>query len=74
VAADWQARFGYPLWLLETFVDPSRFHGTIYRAANWQYGTRSDSPHENRWLRDTGERLWNNSAPRAQAPWTFRES
>ena len=37
VAADWQARFGYPLWLLETFVDPSRFHGTIYRAANWQY-------------------------------------
>ena len=21
--------------LLETFVDPSRFHGTVYRAANW---------------------------------------
>jgi len=37
VASDWQTRFGYPLWLLETFVDPSRFHGTIYRAANWQY-------------------------------------
>ena len=36
VASDWQARFGYPLWLLETFVDPSRCHGTIYRAANWQ--------------------------------------
>ena len=28
VAADWQARFGYPLWLLETFVDPRFFRGT----------------------------------------------
>ena len=32
---DWPQRFGYPLLLLETFVDPTRFHGTIYRAANW---------------------------------------
>ena len=35
VAADWQARFGHPLLLLETFVDPRRFHGGVYRAANW---------------------------------------
>jgi hypothetical protein len=35
IAADWQARFGHPLFLLETFVDPSRFHGGVYRAANW---------------------------------------
>jgi hypothetical protein len=35
VAADWQARFGHPLLLLETFVDPQRFHGGVYRAANW---------------------------------------
>lgn len=34
VSADWQACFGHPLWVLETFVDP-RFHGTCYRAANW---------------------------------------
>lgn len=34
---DWPARFGYPLLLLETFVDPRYFHGTSYRAANWQY-------------------------------------
>lgn len=32
---DWPKRFGHPLWLLETFVDPTRFRGTIYRAANW---------------------------------------
>jgi hypothetical protein len=35
VRADWQARFGHPLWLLETFVDPRFFSGTSYRAANW---------------------------------------
>lgn len=34
IAADWQARFGQPLLLLETFVDPSRVQGTVYRAAN----------------------------------------
>ena len=34
---DWQQRFGHPLWLLETFVDPRHFHGTLYRAANWEY-------------------------------------
>ena len=35
IAQDWQAHFGYPLLLLETFVDPQLFHGTIYRADNW---------------------------------------
>ncbi|MGI9302227.1 MAG: hypothetical protein ACR2RB_05900, partial [Gammaproteobacteria bacterium] len=34
--ADWLERFAHPLVLLETFVDPQRFAGTIYRAANWQ--------------------------------------
>ncbi len=37
LSRDWQAHFGYPLLLVETFVDPQRFHGTIYRAANWNY-------------------------------------
>jgi hypothetical protein len=35
IGGDWQARFGHPLLLLETFVDPRRFHGGVYRAANW---------------------------------------
>lgn len=34
---DWQQTFGHPLVLLETFVDPQRFRGTVYRAANWLY-------------------------------------
>jgi len=35
IQADWQMHFGKTLLLLETFVDPSRFQGTVYRAANW---------------------------------------
>ena len=35
LSADWQAVHGQPLVLAETFVDPSRFVGTCYRAANW---------------------------------------
>jgi hypothetical protein len=35
IRADWQSRFGHRLLLLETFVDPRRFHGGVYRAANW---------------------------------------
>ena len=34
---DWQAVFGHLVVLLETFVDPQRFQGTIYKAANWIY-------------------------------------
>ena len=35
LVSDWPARFAHPLLLVETFVDPARFHGTVYRAANW---------------------------------------
>ena len=35
LAKDWEQRFHQPLWLVETFVDPSRFKGTSYKAANW---------------------------------------
>ena len=34
---DWQTRYGYRPWLLETLVDAQRFRGTCYRAANWIY-------------------------------------
>jgi hypothetical protein len=37
LSTDWQANFGHPILLLETFVDPQRFTGTIYKAANWTY-------------------------------------
>ena len=35
LSADWQQLYGHPIVYLETFVDPQRFRGTCYRAANW---------------------------------------
>ncbi len=35
LSCDWQKRYGHPIVLAETFVDPERFEGTCYRAANW---------------------------------------
>ena len=36
LSSDWQKRYGHPIALVETFVDPERFEGTCYRAANWK--------------------------------------
>ena len=35
VCEDWERMYGHPIYFLETFVDPERFRGTCYRAANW---------------------------------------
>jgi len=32
---DWPERFGHAVLVAESFVDPERFRGTVYRAANW---------------------------------------
>lgn len=32
---DWERIYGHPVYFLETFVDPQRFKGSCYRAANW---------------------------------------
>jgi hypothetical protein len=32
---DWERMYGHPVWFAETFIDPERFRGTCYRAANW---------------------------------------
>ena len=37
IGDDWLHVYGYRPVLLETFVDPTRFAGTCYRAANWQF-------------------------------------
>jgi uncharacterized protein DUF4338 len=35
VVRDWMQIYGHPIYFLETFIDPQRFRGTCYRAANW---------------------------------------
>ena len=32
---DWSSRYGAAVWLVESFIDRSRFSGASYRAANW---------------------------------------
>jgi len=35
ISEAWQRLYGHPVYFLETFVDPTRYRGTCYRAANW---------------------------------------
>jgi len=35
LSADWQHRYGHPVWLVETFVEDQRFSATSYKAAGW---------------------------------------
>jgi len=52
IAEDWERAHGYRPVLIETFVDPTRYLGTCYRAANWRHlgrtqgRGRDDSRHE----------------------------
>jgi hypothetical protein len=48
LAGDWEATFGHGVVLLETFVDPQRFRGTVYRAANWVYVGNTKGFHRTR--------------------------
>ena len=59
VARDWEGVYGHRVYFLETFVDPERFRGTSYRAANWVYlgrttgrGKDSESKRPNRPIKE----------------------
>lgn len=54
LSEDWQARYGHPVLVVETFVDPERFQGGVYRAAGWSelgltkgHGRRARDYYEN---------------------------
>jgi hypothetical protein len=36
LSAEWQRVYAHPIYFVETFIDPQRFRGTCYRAANWK--------------------------------------
>ncbi|HVP44274.1 MAG TPA: Druantia anti-phage system protein DruA [Terriglobales bacterium] len=55
--ADWQAQYGVRPLLAETFVDPARYTGACYRAANWvEIGQTSGRGREDRQHRRHGAR------------------
>ncbi|NOY75700.1 MAG: DUF4338 domain-containing protein [Kiritimatiellaeota bacterium] len=56
---DWMERFGYPVLLLETFVDPAYHRGTCYKASGWDVVGRTKG-----FRRDSGEFYSQDSTPK----------
>ena len=42
LSRDWQAHYGHPLLVAETFVDPDQFCGTVYTANGWEELGKTD--------------------------------
>jgi predicted transposase YbfD/YdcC len=42
LSADWLARYQHPVLVVETFVDPEQFQGTVYTANGWQEAGLTD--------------------------------
>ena len=42
LSGDWQAKYGHPVLVVETFVDPEQFRGTVYTANGWQELGKTD--------------------------------
>ncbi len=36
ISEDWMSLYHHPIHLLETYIEPKRFKGSCYRAANWK--------------------------------------
>ena len=36
LSSDWQSKYGHPVLVVETFVDPEEFCGTVYTANGWE--------------------------------------
>jgi hypothetical protein len=57
LSEDWQARYEHPVLLVETFVDPERFQGTVYRASGWtELGSTKGNGRKSRDYYETHER------------------
>jgi hypothetical protein len=42
LSSDWQVRYGHPVVVIETFVDPEQFCGTVYSANGWEELGKTD--------------------------------
>lgn len=59
LSADWQTRWGHPLALVETFVDPRYYQGTAYKVSGWCHLGKSAG-----WKRDADDFYEKNDAPK----------
>jgi Domain of unknown function (DUF4338) len=49
LSAEWECVYGHPIYFVETFIDPERYRGTCYRAANWRVLGRTTGRGKNAW-------------------------
>lgn len=59
LSEDWQERWGHPILLVESFVDPRYYQGTAYKVSGWSHLGRSAG-----WKRDADDFYEKNDAPK----------
>jgi predicted transposase YbfD/YdcC len=59
LSQDWQAHWGHPLALVESFVDPQLFQGTAYKVSGWSHLGRTAG-----WKRDAADFYLKHGAPK----------
>jgi hypothetical protein len=59
LSEDWQRRWGHPIALVETFVDPRYFQGTAYKVSGWSHLGKTAG-----WKRDADDFYEKNGAPK----------
>jgi len=59
LSRDWDNRWGHPIAMVETFVDPQLFAGTAYKVSGW-----SQLGHTAGWKRDAADFYQKHNAPK----------
>jgi hypothetical protein len=59
LSADWEERWGHPLALVETFIDPGYYQGTAYKVNGWCHLRKSAG-----WTRDADDFYEQHGAPK----------
>ena len=59
LSGDWEQRWGHPLAMVETFVDPRFYQGTAYKVSGWSHLGRTAG-----WKRDADDFYEKNDAPK----------
>ena len=59
LSPDWQRRWGHPIVLVETFVDPRYYRGTAYKVSGWSHLGKTAG-----WKRDADDFYQKNDVPK----------
>lgn len=59
LSGDWEGRWGHPLAMVESFVDPRFYRGTAYQVSGWSHLGKTAG-----WKRDADDFYQKNNAPK----------